>query len=203
MNRTGQPRLAGVDVEFWFDPICPFSWTASRWLHAVAPERDLHITWKSISLFAKNKPTRDSPFHEPAKRSHGLLRVVEAARSCGHEERIGDLYTEFGRRIHEQATLAFDLGSVLADLDLDPGLATATADNRWDQVIEQSMSDGLGLTGGDVGTPLLAVRTTTGRVGFFGPVIDNVPDRSGALRLWDGFIRIAATPEFYELKRQR
>ena len=53
-----------MHVEFWFDPICPFCWMTSRWIRLVAPERDLEITWRPISLLFKNEMTEEYPFFE-------------------------------------------------------------------------------------------------------------------------------------------
>jgi hypothetical protein len=48
----------------------------ARWVvDAVAPERDLDITWKPISLYVKNEPPADSDYHDPMFITHRLLRV--------------------------------------------------------------------------------------------------------------------------------
>ena len=192
-----------MNVELWFDPACPFCWVTSRWLNSVAPHRDLDVTWRPISLFFKNDPPEDSPFHASTKRTRDLLRVVEAVRHAGHGDRIGELYTELGTRIHNRGELDFDVAEVLEGLGLDAGLADALDDPTWDDAIRASMADGLGLTGEDVGTPLIAVDGRRGRVGLFGPVITEVPDLDDGLRLWDGFVAMADTGGFYELKRTR
>ena len=193
-----------MHVEFWFDPACPFCWLTSRWLNDVAPHRDLQIEWRPISLFFKNDPEPGSGMYEPSKRTRDLLRVVEAVRAAGHGDRIGALYTEFGRHIHARGELDFDVAATLQTVGLDTTLADALSDDRFDAAIRSAMDDGLSLTGQDVGTPLIAVRSeSAGRVGLFGPVITRRPDKDGALKLWDGFVAMAETPGFYELKRTR
>lgn len=192
-----------MQVEFWFDPVCPFCWMTSRWLVSVAPERDLDITWRSISLLFKNQMGEDHPFYARASRTRDLLRVVEAVRAAGHGDRIGALYTEFGRHIHMRQNPGFDEAAVLASLGLDAGLASAAQDESWDDAIRSSMDDGLALTGNDVGTPLIAVTGKRGRVGLFGPVITEYPDHDDALDLWDGFVKMVDTNGFFELKRTR
>lgn len=190
-------------VEFWFDPVCPFCWATSRWINTVRPQRDLEIEWRPISLLFKNGMEEGHPFFEKASRTRDLLRVVEAARAAGHGDRIGNLYTEFGRRIHHRGELDFDVAEVLERVGLDPSFAAALTEESWDAVIRSSMDDGLALTGPDVGTPLIAVETDHGRRGLFGPVITEVPAGDDALRLWDGFLALAGTRGFYELKRTR
>ena len=193
-----------MDVSFWFDPACPFCWMTSRWIRAVAPQRDLRVDWQPISLLFKNDLQPDNPFFPRASRTRDLLRVVEATRAAGHADLIGDLYTEFGRHIHHEQRDDFDVAEILASLGLDPGLATALDDESWDDVIRRGMDAGLALTGTDVGTPLIAIDAPDGRrVGFFGPVITEFPTGDEALRLWDGWVLMVTTPGFYELKRTR
>jgi len=193
-----------MNVDFWFDPICPFCWATSRWINRVAPHRDLEINWLPISLLFKNDIQDPShPFFAKASRSRQLLRVVEAVRAAGHGDRIGDLYTEFGRQIHHRDNLDFDLAVVLEQLELDAGFVAALDDASWDDAIRAAMADGLALTGNDVGTPLIAMVRPHGRMGLFGPVITEVPAEDEAVELWDGFLRMMDTPGFFELKRTR
>ena len=194
-----------MDVDIWIDPVCPFCWVTSRWLVQVAPERDLDITWRSISLFVKNGMAEEPehPLHAPTSRTHQLLRVMEAMRDAGGADRIGDLYTEFGRHIHHRGELEFEVADLLARLGLDPELAEALTDERWDARIAEHMDEVFELAGDDIGTPLIAVDGQSGRVALFGPVIVDVPDPADSLDLWDGFMKMVDVPGFFELKRTR
>ena len=38
------------DINFYFDPLCPFAWMASKWVRQVAAQRDYTANWRFISL---------------------------------------------------------------------------------------------------------------------------------------------------------
>lgn len=193
-------------VEFWFDPACPFCWMTSRWLVDIAEDRNLEIDWQPISLMFKNNTTPDSSYYPQVSFTRNLLRVVESVRAGDRADKIGSLYTEFGRRIHHQATPIFDRGEVVAiltTLGLDAAHADALDDESFDPAIKLAMAEGLSLVGDDVGTPIIAVTGRHGRVGLFGPVITVLPNEHDRLRLWDGFLAMVDTPGFFELKRTR
>ncbi|HBX77610.1 MAG TPA: disulfide bond formation protein DsbA [Acidimicrobiaceae bacterium] len=193
-----------VKLEFWIDPACPWCWLTSRWIEDIAPERDLDVVWRPISLKFKNDLDSSSPYFEAVSYTHGLLRVMEAVRSVEGDAPLGRLYTVFGQRIHHEGDLTTAPADLLSEAGLDSSYAHAFEDESWDVAIRESMADGLGLTGEDVGTPILAFKDQAGkRVGFFGPVISRRLALDEGLRLWDG-ISLAATVEgFWELKRTR
>jgi len=193
-----------VNVQFWFDPACPWCWVTSRWLDDVADKRGFEVDWQPISLLFKNEPDPDSEYYDGVVGTHGMLRVVEATRAAGHEARIGRLYTALGRRIHDEGTSDFAVQDALREADLPEELAAAKDDPSWDEQIRTRMQVGLDLVGDDVGTPIIAVDGPDGgRVGLFGPVISQRPTGQAALDLWDGFVQMVAVPGFWELKRTR
>ncbi len=176
----------------------------ARWVVDIAEERDLHITWKSISLLLKNKPEPDSDYFAPVQKTHNMLRVMESVRAAEGEGPIKDLYFELGARIHHDRELDFSMADVLTSVGLDPVHAAAVDDDSFDAAIQAAMDDGLGLTGDDVGTPIIAKINSVGkRVAYFGPVITRVPEGDSALKLWDGLDALMDVEGFWELKRTR
>jgi hypothetical protein len=190
-------------VRFWVDPICPWCWVTARWAQTIAPQRDLRLVWEPISLFFKNDPAPDSRFYEPVHWSRGLLRVMEAVRAADGDEPLGELYTEYGRRIHHDQSRLWDPAEALEAVGLDPALSKAAGDETWDGPLRERMDAGLALVGPDVGTPIIAFEHEGRTVGCFGPVISRVPPGADATRLWDAFVSLATMEEFWEMKRTR
>jgi hypothetical protein len=195
-----------MQLTFWLDPVCPWCWLTSRWINDIADHRNVHVEWRSISLFVKNDLAADpeSPFHTVAKHTHGLLRVLEAVKATEGNDPIGGLYTTMGNFIHHQGRRDVDAGTVLETAGLPVTFADAYDDPTWDAAIADSMAAGLALTGADVGTPILGFTNAAGRdVGFFGPVISRRLPLADALDLWDGLIKVGNVDGFWELKRTR
>ena len=177
----------------------------ARWVvDTVAPERDLDVTWKPISLFFKNEPSEDSEYHGPLFKTHCFLRVFAAIQATDGNDAAFRFYWELGSRIHHDKAYEFTAEEALASAGLDLAHAAAFGDETWDRAIRDGMNEGLALTGQDVGTPIIAFDDNAGeRVALFGPVITRVPERQNALDLWDGFMKVARVPGFWELKRTR
>ena len=194
-----------MQVTVWFDPGCPWCWNTSRWIVDVAGQRDLEVTWRSFSLAIKKDGNENVPerHRKAGERNRRLLRVVEAARRAGHEDRIGDLYTELGRHIHHDHDADVDPVTVLEAVGIDTGLAAAADDQSLDEIIQASMDDALALAGDDTGVPIVAFGNGRGRTGFFGPILTEVPTGEAATRLFDALVTVAAIPGFRELKRAR
>ncbi|HEX7094820.1 MAG TPA: hypothetical protein VF183_02990, partial [Acidimicrobiales bacterium] len=92
------------------------------------------------------------------------------------------------------------LVEVLARVGLEPDLADAADDERFDEVLRADTAAGLERTGGGVGTPIVVYGPPDGP-GFFGPVISRVPEEDEAERLWDATTLLATWPGFAEIKR--
>jgi hypothetical protein len=191
-------------VRFWVDPVCPWCWTTSQWIRRIADEKELDITWEPISLLVKNGTQPDSPFYEVVVWTRGLLRVMESVRAAGQGDKLGELYTEYGRRIHHNGERLWDPALALKEVGLDTSHATAADDEAWDIPLLERMNEGLALVGTDVGTPIIAFNRPDGReVATFGPVITKAPAHDDALALWDAFVTLTSLDEFWELKRTR
>ncbi|GAA1610127.1 DsbA family protein [Leucobacter chromiireducens] len=198
---AAQPIPEKPEVEFWFDPICPWCWMTSRWASEVAEARGFEITWHPISLAILNEgnePNDHTPHHLAGQR---LGRVVEAARVAHGQDVVGPLYTAFGARIHPGARTDTDaiIAEALAELGLDAALAAAADTEASDATLRANTDHAMAIAGPDVGVPIISVNGNA----FFGPVVTPAPTGETALRLWDGIVAAASVPGFYELKRGR
>lgn len=210
--------MSNADINFYFDPVCPFAWMTSKWIRMVSAQRDYSVDWRFISLRQINSHI-DYEAHFPPRYEAGhtaglrLLRVAAKARAEHGPDAVGKLYAGYGAHIFDgdaprqdddphsdvRGTRAF-VAPILADAGLPAGLADALDDASYDTLIQAESDEALSLTGKDVGTPIIHFEPPAGTA-FFGPVISRLPNEQDALRLWDHVIGLASFPGFAELKR--
>jgi protein-disulfide isomerase-like protein with CxxC motif len=190
-------------VDFWFDPLCPWAWIASRWLLEVQQVRPVAPRWHVMSLAVLNEGKEDLPeqYRELLAQAWGPVRVAIAAEQKFGPDALLPLYTALGTRFHhEQAPKdRATVEAALADAGLPTELADAMDDSSYDEALRASHHDGMDRVGYEVGTPVISVNG----VSFFGPVISPIPRGEDAARLWDGVLAVAGTDGFFELKRSR
>ena len=189
-------------ADFWFDPVCPWAWIASRWMLEVQQVRDITVRWHVMSLSYLNEG-RDLPeqYRTVMDEAWGPVRVVVAAVEKLGPEVALPLYTALGTRFHHEGR-AKDRATVvdaLREVDLPEELADAMDDPSWDDALKASHHAGMDQVGFEVGTPVISVEGTA----FFGPVVSPIPRGEAAGRLWDGVRLVAGTDGFFELKRSR
>lgn len=202
-----------MNISFWVDPLCPWCWMTARWaVDVVSPERDLSISWEPISLLFKNQPAEDDPSRPVNEFTHRLLRVMQSVKQAEGDEAARLLYWRYGAVLHhDRVAGAMDPEAVLAGGAVPfleaAGLSTAHAeafdDESWDTTLRERMQVGLDLVGTDVGTPIIAFDTDTGRKGVFGPVLSRMPQGPKGIELWDAMVAFATHDGFWELKRTR
>ena len=199
-----------ADLDFFWDPVCPWAWITSRWVHEVIAQRGIDVDWRFIALKIVNEDKGYAPeLVERYTKVHGLgfslLRVAAAVREKHGREPIGDLYTDFGTRIHVEKDAPSlrtteGIAAVLERRDIDPALADAADSDAFDDIVRADTELALSRAGRDLGTPVLTFAPPDGN-SFFGPVIAKIPHGDDALKLWDTVETLASFPGFAELKR--
>jgi len=201
------------DVEFFFDPGCPFAWQTSVWLRRVAAQRDLRIGWRFVSLRFVNEAKPDQPGElvEAQVVAHRFHRICAAARDRFGNDAVGDLYRVWGERYWyaegegelldrvAAAARRIDAMDAVAAAGLPRELVAAAGDDRFDAVIRAETDEAFRRAGRDVGTPIITY--LPGGNSLFGPVISEVPDDDQAVQLYDALRTFADFDGFSELKR--
>jgi len=198
-------------VDFWFDPVCPWTWLTSRWMLEVRKARPVVISWHVMSLAVLNEARIDQlPEHirDLMGRAWTPVRVLIAAQASLGADVLEPLYTALGTRYHlrQQPKTRATIEAALRDIGLPEELAGAGDTDEHDKALRESHGDGIALVGAEVGSPIIAVPRADpalGKVAFFGPVVTPAPKGEQAARLWDGTLAVASTPGFYEIKRTR
>ncbi len=191
-----------TEVDFWFDPTCPFAWITSRWMHEVEQVRDIRLTFHVMSLAVLNDG-RDLPEGYRAAMDRAWLpaRAALLVEQRHGSEKLREFYTAVGTRIHPGGepvgpeTVAAALAEVGADADI---LDVAKTD-AIDDDLRRSHNEGMEPVGDEVGTPVIRVNGMS----LFGPVVSPAPKGEEAGELFDGFVKVTSYPGFFELKRSR
>ncbi|WP_051063509.1 mycothiol-dependent nitroreductase Rv2466c family protein [Ilumatobacter nonamiensis] len=211
---TAPSSEPGYDIEFFWDPVCPFAWITSRWVAKVAAQSDYAVDWRFISLRLLNKH-KDYATEFPPEYERGhtaglrMLRVAAAVRDDLGRDPLGKLVAAYGESYWDRPE-GTDMRSELSTTDhvvdvletagLPTTYADALDDTSWDAMLDDETELALSRTGRDVGTPIITFQPPDG-LSFFGPVISRVPTDAEAVPLWDAVTTLAAFPGFAEMKR--
>lgn len=210
---TPPPRDPDRTIEFFWDPVCPFAWLASRWIEEVRSEIGLTVDWRFISLRLINKD-KDYPTHFPPGYEFGHtagLRMLRVAARIRHElgrDALDPVVTAYGESyfdkprgsgMRDRLSTPDHLVEVLTTAGIDLDFASAADETAWDEMIDAEGEIALSRTGRDVGTPIISFGEDG--LSFFGPVISRIPRGSDAVKLWESVNTLAAFPGFAEMKR--
>ena len=198
------------DIDFFFDPVCPWAWITSRWVNEVARLRSLEVNWRFISLSMVNS-TRDYENEFPPGHNEihtlglNLLRIAGAVRDEAGNDAVGRFYTDVGTSIHvekrrEEFIDPDKVADFLSSAGYRSGLIEQMTDPSRDRIIEEETRLALDRAGRDIGTPVITFAPPAGP-SFFGPVISRIPRGEDALALWEAIEHLALFPGFAELKR--
>src|ERR1700722_6575325 len=201
-----ESAAAREQVQFWFDPLCPWAWITSRWMHGVGQLRPVEVDWRIMSLAYLNLTQHGAQglseeYLERMRQAWGPVRVCAAAAQAKGTDVLDDLYTAIGTRFHVQGrrTDPGILEEALVEVGLPATLAAAATSTDLDGVIMASHNEAFDQVGVDVGTPVIRVRGNA----LFGPVVTPAPKGEAAGRLWDCFVLDSETDGFFEIKRTR
>ena len=214
---SNQSAVGPPDLEFFWDPVCPFAWQTSRWLRRVADLRELTVEWRFINLSILNEERDyDAEFPEGYRESHDrgrrMLRVAASVRAAEGTAAMDRLYRAFGETIwhrvmDEGADFRADvatpdhIANVLDRAGFDPTYGDAATDPSWDAELRAETAEAVGRTGDQVGTPIITFGPPDGP-SIFGPVISSVPDSDEeCLALYDATVTLCRFDTFSELKR--
>src|SRR3712207_7820769 len=86
--------MPDADIDFYFDPVCPFAWMTSTWVRLVMAQREYSVDWRFISLrlvnahvdYAAQFPPDYEAGHTAGLR---LLRVAARTRAEHGPEAVG------------------------------------------------------------------------------------------------------------------
>ncbi len=193
-------------LKFHFDPICPWCYMTSKWIHRLEELAKVEMSWGVFSLERVNKGKESKEMEAAHARSSLGLRTAVVVRDEAGERGIGNFYRALGHRVHERVDPLQELSTVhaaLEDVGLEPTLAEKAQadDSTWERVVAEH--DALCERTRSFGVPTIILDGGEGPA-IFGPVISTMPATDEeSVELLHHVIWLTRYGNFSELKRDR
>ena len=191
-------------IRFHFDPLCPWCYLTSKWVHRLVELGEVAADWGVFSLEINNTK-KDSLEDAQEFRAFRALRTVVAVREDAGGLGVGAFYRALGSRTWDDSQDLRDPATIEASLR-DAGLSAnlherAMSDpSTWDVVVAEHTA--LVRDTRSFGVPTIRLDGGTGPA-IFGPVISQMPNDDDAVELWRHVSWLARYENFSELKRDR
>jgi predicted DsbA family dithiol-disulfide isomerase len=196
-----ESRGKTLEVDFYFDPLCPWAWRTSLWMREVMKVRPVTVRWKFLSLEWINLARPDGNPKETQRRARDPFRVMALARREHGDEAVNRLYLAFGHARHDRDENIGERDVIrrcIAEAGFDASLLErAMADDTTRREVradEEAIA-----TMGAFGVPTLVIGDS---LPLFGPVINPVVTGEEAGEMWDHTAYFVQRRDFFELKRE-
>jgi predicted DsbA family dithiol-disulfide isomerase len=196
-------RETSARINFHFDPICPLSWRTALWMRQVRMVRPVDIQWRLFSLEVLNRKAGVEPDYVNGLSWTALRTLAQAYKQDGNDARER-LYLALGNAAHGRNE---DIGqyevvvTAANEAKLAPGIVDAAlADEGTIQMVLSDHEEAVRRYHAFC-VPTIAFEGSD--VGFYGPIIHNVPQGERAGELWDHISWMLHQPNLFELKRDR
>jgi predicted DsbA family dithiol-disulfide isomerase len=195
-------EVSTTHINFHFDPLCPFAWRTAVWAREARQVRPLQITWRFFSLETINRPADKQSDH--VSNGWTALRSLALVRRLHGNEGVEKLYVELGNAAHgrkekigerevvEACVKAAGFAADIVEKALADDTTAADVENDHKDAVERYRA---------FGVPTIALEDS--KIGFYGPVIIDVPRGEKAGELWDHFLWMLQNDNLYEFKRDR
>ncbi len=199
MEKTVSP----AKLQFHFDPLCPLAWRTALWIREASSVRPIEITWRFFSLEVINRKEGHMPdFQKDA--SWPSLRTMALVRRKLGNEAVERLYMALGAARHGRGEDIASIEVITAALkkaELEPVLVEeALADESTRDEVQADHDESVQRYHA-FGVPTIAFEGS--EVGFYGPIIREVPHGEEAGEWWDHLEWMLHQPNLFELKRER
>jgi predicted DsbA family dithiol-disulfide isomerase len=188
------------EIDFYFDPMCPWAYQTSVWIREVRSQIDITISWKFFSLEEINRPEgkrhpweRSLAYGWTPMRVAAWLRRTDMGLCDRWYEACGRALHVEGRRFYDRSIAIDLLESIGAPPTAwDDALADPTTHDDVRDDHEHAVSEY-----GAFGVPIIVLPNDRA---IFGPVVVPAPTGAAALRLWDLCSTYSEIDGLFELK---
>jgi 2-hydroxychromene-2-carboxylate isomerase len=186
------------EVDFHFDPMCPFAYQTSVWIRDVRDQLGVTVNWRFFSLEEVNRfEGKKHPWERPWSYGWSLMRIGAWLRRSDMAL-LDNWYARIGEALHMRGEKPHD-PAVARQMLEDPAVLDLAINDPTTH--DEVLADHQRVTeAGGYGVPTLIF--PDGQT-LFGPVLVDPPTGPSALRLWDVVTGMASMPHVYELQRPK
>jgi 2-hydroxychromene-2-carboxylate isomerase len=189
-----------TEIDFYFDPICPWAFQTSLWIREVARQTGLSVQWKFFSLEEINRTEgKKHPWEREIAYGWTPMRIAAHLRRRSNVL-CGEWYLRCATALHLEGRRPYERDvavQLLADIGESP--------RAWDEALaDPTTHDDVKRDHDHAATHLAAfgvpVLDGLGGRAVFGPVVVPAPVGEEALQLWNLTLEYSRFPGLYEIK---
>lgn len=193
---------APAEVDFHFDPMCPFAYQTAVWMREVRSQTGITVHWRFFSLEEVNRAEgKKHPWQRDWSYGWSLMRIGALLRR--RDPGLLDAWYEItGRALHIEGRKPHDPAvarALLAEIGVDPAVLDEAISDPTTHDDVHADHDRV-MDAGGFGVPTLFFGDEQC---LFGPVLIDPPSGPAALRLWDVVTGMLEFPQLYELQRPK